>query len=254
MTLAHDVAGDGPAVLLLHSTVCDRRMWDPQLPALVAAGYRVACCDLRGYGETPVPDGTYDEARDVVDLLDELSMDRAALVGASGGGRVALEVAARWPDRVNSLALLCTATAEFEPSPELRACWEREEALLENGDVAGATELNVDTWLGPLADAATREKVRTMQRHAFEVQLAASEEAGPRREEYDQSAITAPTLLVTGAHDLPDFRSIAADLAARLPGARLVELDWAGHLPSLERPDIVNGLIVDFLREVPPAR
>ena len=254
MTLAHDVVGDGPAVLLLHSTVCDRRMWDPQLSALVAAGYRVARCDLRGYGDSPLPDGTYDEGQDVVDLLDALGADRAALVGASGGGRVALEVAARWSDRVAGLALLCTATAGLEPGPDLRVLWEREEALLEAGDVAGATELNVDTWVGPEADEATREKVREMQRHSFEVQLAASGETGPVRVPYELSTITAPSLLVSGAHDLPEFGTIAADLATRLPHARLVELDWAGHLPSLERPDIVNGLLVDFLREVLPAR
>jgi pimeloyl-ACP methyl ester carboxylesterase len=111
----------------------------------------------------------------------------------------------------------------------------------------------VDTWLGPDADAATREKVREMQSHAFEVQLAASDETGPVRVPYELSAITAPSLLVAGAHDLPDFRRIAADLAARLPGARLVELDWAGHLPSLERPDVVNGILVDFLGQVLPA-
>ena len=133
------------------------------------------------------------------------------------------------------------------PAPELRAFAEREEALLDSGDVAGATELNADTWLGPHADAATRDKVRAMQRHAFEVQLAASPETGPLPEEYELSAITAPSLLVSGAHDLPDFGSIAADLATRLPGARLIELDWAGHLPSLERPDVVNAILIDFL-------
>jgi len=254
VTLAHDVAGDGPAVLLLHSTVCDRRMWDPQVPALVAAGYRVARCDLRGYGDSPLPDGPYDEGQDVIDLLDALGADRVALVGASGGGRVSQEVAARWPDRVAGLALLCTATAELEPGPDLSAFGEREEALLEAGDVAGATDLNVTTWLGPDADAATREKVREMQRHSFEVQLAASDETGPVRAPYELSAITAPSLLVSGAYDLPDFRAIAADLAARLPDARLVELDWAGHLPSLERPDIVNGILIDFLGEVLPGR
>ena len=254
MTLAHDVAGDGPAVLLLHSTVCDRRMWDPQVPALVAAGYRVARCDLRGYGDTPLPEGPYDEAQDVVDLLDALGADPVALVGASGGGRVSQEVAARWPDRVAGLALLCTSAAELEPGPELRAFVDGEEAMLEAGDVAGATELNLATWLGPDADAATREKVREMQRHSFEVQLVASDETGPVRVPYELSAITAPSLVVSGAHDLPDFRVIAAELAARLPGARLVELGWAGHLPSLERPDAVNDILIEFLGEVLPAR
>jgi pimeloyl-ACP methyl ester carboxylesterase len=248
MTLAHDGAGSGPTVVLLHSTVCDRRMWDPQLPALVEAGYRAVRADLRGFGETPMPDRPYNEAQDVVDLMDRLGAEHVALVAASGGGVVAQEVAARWPSRVTALALLCTARAGHEPSADLRAFGEREDALLEAGDVAGATELNVDTWLGPHADEATRELVRAMQRHAFEVQLAATDEPEAIKFDVDVSAITATALLVTGRHDLPDFRDIAVHLSGRLPRSRHLELDWAGHLPSLERPDVMNPILVEFLR------
>lgn len=250
MTLAHDVAGSGPTVVLVHSTVCDRRMWDPQVPALVEAGYRVLRCDLRGFGASPMPDRPYNNADDVMALVDVIApadMERVALVGASGGGRVALEIAARWPRRVTSLALLATAWAGHEPSAALQAFDAREEALLESGDVAGATELNVDTWLGPHADEATRERVRQMQRRAFEVQLAEADDVEPIPVETDLSAITAPSLLVSGDHDLVDFRQIAAHLAERIAGARHLELDWAGHLPSLERPDVVNAILTDFL-------
>jgi pimeloyl-ACP methyl ester carboxylesterase len=252
MTLSHDVAGSGPTVLLLHSTACDRRMWDPQMPVLAAAGYRAVRCDLRGFGETPVPDRPYDDARDVVDLLDLLGVGDTAVIGASGGGRVAIEVAARWPRRVSSLTLLCTALAGHEPSAELRAYGERENALIEARDIDAAVELNVRTWLGPSAGEETREKLRRMQRRAFEVQLAAAEEFEPIRAEVDLSAITAPSLIVSGAHDLADFAQIAVQLSHRLPGARLVELAWAGHLPSLERPEAINPLLVDFLRETWP--
>jgi 3-oxoadipate enol-lactonase len=249
MTLSHDVAGSGPAVVLLHSTACDRRMWDPQMPVLVDAGYRVVRTDMRGYGQTPMPDRPYNDAQDVMDLLDLLSVEHAALIGASGGGRVALEIAARWPQRVTSLALLCTALAGHEPSAELTAFGEREDALLEAGDITGATELNVDTLLGPHADEATREKVRQMQRHAFEVQLAAAEEFEPIRVEVDLAAITAPSLLLSGSHDLVDFGQIAVRLSEQLANARHLELAWAGHLPSLERPDALNPVLIDFIHE-----
>ncbi|MEU4347610.1 alpha/beta hydrolase [Streptomyces sp. NPDC023838] len=249
MTLSHDVAGSGPAVLLLHSTVCDRRMWDPQVPALVGAGYQVVRCDLRGFGETPVPDRPYSNADDVIALLDELGIERTALIGSSGGGRVALEIAARRPGRITALALLCTALVGHEPGAELRAFGDREDALIEAGDIAGATDLNVEAWVGPEADGAAREKVRLMQRHAFDVQLAAEEEFGQIRVEADLAAITAPTLLVSGDHDFADFRHIAVHLSGVLTDARHLELPWAGHLPSLERPDKVNPVLVDFLRE-----
>ncbi|GIF44342.1 alpha/beta fold hydrolase [Actinoplanes xinjiangensis] len=248
MTYDFDVTGDGPAVLLLHSTVCDRRMWDPQVAALAAAGRRVVRLDLVGHGGTPVPAGRFDEAGGVAELLDGLGVGETALVGSSGGGRLALEFAARWPGRVTALALLCTALRGHGAGPELEAFDEREEALLEAGDVAGAVDLNVDLWVGPEADDATRERVRVMQRHAFDVQLAAEDVAyEPVRTDPDLSRISAPTLLVTGAHDLPDFREIAVHLAGVLPKAQHVELAWAGHLPSLERPEEINGLLLEFL-------
>ncbi|MEN3609521.1 alpha/beta hydrolase [Plantactinospora sp. ZYX-F-223] len=253
MTLCHDVDGAGPAVLLLHSSVCDRRMWDPQWLTLRDAGYQVIRCDFRGFGETPVPDRPYSEARDVRDLLDALGVQRVALVAASFGGRVGLEVAARWPDRVSSMALLCPGMPGHRPGPDLADFDQREDELIEAGDLAAAVELNVATWLGPEADEATRDRVRDMQRHAFEVQLAAAEDV-PRLDlgEPDLGQITAPCLAVSGRHDLPDFRQIAARLPELLPEARHLELPWAGHLPSLERPAEVAALLVDFLRETLP--
>jgi 3-oxoadipate enol-lactonase len=247
MTLSNDEAGTGPAVVLIHSTASDRRMWDPQMPVLAAAGYRAIRCDLRGYGESPMPDAPHNNAQDVIDLLDGLGVDHFALVGSSGGGRVALEVASRWPDRVEKLALLCSAANWMEPGSELAAFGDREDALLEAGDVDGATDLNVQTWLGPDADDAAHAQLRTMQKNAFEVQLAATEEFEPIRFETHPSAITATTLLVSGAHDFADFREIAERLAREIPHAEHLHLDWAGHLPNMERPEEINSLLLGFL-------
>ncbi|WP_344576987.1 alpha/beta hydrolase [Nonomuraea roseoviolacea] len=240
-------------MVLLHSGVCDRRMWDPQWAALAAAGYRVIRPDLRGFGLSPVADRPYSDAGDVAELLRELGVERAALAGSSYGGRVALELAASRPELVTALALLCPAVPGQEPGPELRSFAEREDALLAAGDLDAAVELNVERWLGPEAGDEVRERVRTMQRHAFEVQLAAAEQVRQTRPEADLARIAAPCLAVSGAHDVPDFRELAAGLPERLRQARHVELPWAGHLPSLERPAEVTELLLDFLRvTVPP--
>jgi 3-oxoadipate enol-lactonase len=248
MTLAFDETGTGPAVLLLHSTVCDRRMWDPQVAALAGAGYRAVRVDLPGYGESPMPTEPHDTAGDIAAMLDRLGIERTALVAASGGGPVALEIAARHPDRVTALVLLAAAVAGLTPSAALRAIWDREEQLLEAGDVDAAVELMLETWLGPSATAATGAQVAEMQRQAYIVQLAGDDSVEEVEVPYSLTAITAPSLLVAGAYDLADFREIAQRLSRELPGATYVELDWAGHLPGLERPEEVNDLVLDFLR------
>ncbi|MFJ7956806.1 alpha/beta fold hydrolase [Streptomyces sp. NPDC096319] len=252
MTLSHDLAGTGPTtVVLLHSGVCDRRMWDGQFHALAEAGHRVVRCDLRGFGDTPV-DAPHTHAEDVRALLDHLGAERSVVVGSSFGGRVALELAALHPGRVRALALLGSAIPGMAPSAELRAWGAREDALIEAGDLDAAVELNVDTWLGPEAGQAARALVRDGQRRAFALQLAAAEEHHPVAPEVtrdDLARIQAPALVAVGAHDLPDFRAIADELGSLLPAARRVDLDWAGHLPALERPDETARLLLSFLAE-----
>jgi 3-oxoadipate enol-lactonase len=173
--LAYDVAGDGPTVVLLHSSACDRRMWDSQLRMLIDAGHRVVRCDFRGHGQSPAPTEPFNAADDVRALLDSLGIGEAAIVGASYGGRVAQEIAARWPDRVSVLILLCAATRLHPPTASIMEFSAREEELLAAGDIAGAVELNVATLLGPAAPGATREMVTRMQRLTFEIQLAAGD-------------------------------------------------------------------------------
>lgn len=260
MTLSYDEAGDGPAVLLLHAGVCDRRMWDVPFASLAAAGHRVVRADLRGFGGTPVAEEPYSNSGDVLALMDRLGIERAALVGASFGGRVALFAALRAPQRVSALALLNAAPLPDtdDESPELAAFDRRETAFFEAGDLRGATALNVETWLGPEAGDEARGAVHAMQLHAFEVQsaaeravetkgapyvLSADEPEGP----YDLAGIGCPLLAVSGAHDLSDFGAAAARLAAAVPGARRLELPWAGHLPSLERPEETTALLAGFL-------
>ena len=222
-------------------------MWQPQVGPLTEAGFRLVRLDFRGYGETPPPVDPYDNARDVLDVVDALGLGRVAVVGASFGGRIGQEFAARWPDRVDRLVLLCAAMAGHPPTPDIAAFGAREDELLEAGEVDEAVALNIRTFLGPAADADTIDLVARMQRHVFEVQLPAPD-VPASTVEYDLTAITARTVVVSGGHDVDYFQQIAEVLTARIPDATHVSLDWAGHLPSLESPDRLNPIVLDALR------
>jgi pimeloyl-ACP methyl ester carboxylesterase len=232
-------------------------MWD-ELVGPLAREFTVLRYDLRGYGDSTLPPGPYSQARDLLGLLDHVGIERAALVGVSYGGRVSLDTAAVAPERVTALVLAATALRDHEWSAVVREFGDEEESLLDAGDVDGATELNARLWVdGPKRgpDAVrdeVRDRVREMQRRAFEVQVAAYEADPPPGPEdpvvLRLGEIAAPTLLIVGDADVPDFLEIADQLEAELPDARKVVLEDTAHTIPLERPAEFQELTFAFLR------
>jgi pimeloyl-ACP methyl ester carboxylesterase len=218
-------------------------MWARQVEQL-QADHQVITVDLRGYGETPLePAATYSDAGDLLAVLDELGVDSVAAVGASYGGYVVQQAASRQPDRFNRLVLICAPTDNVVPTDDLRAVWAKENQLLEANDVAAATDLMVESWIGPDADDAARELLRAMQQRAYDLQLAAGD---VDNEEYpvEPEKLSAPVRLITGAQDFRFFADCADYLAERLPNPERLDLPWAGHLPTLERPAEALGLLL----------
>lgn len=234
-------------VLLLHAGIGDHRMWAPQVEALRAAGHEPVALDLPGYGDEPLRPGRLSYVEQVASRVD----GPAAVVGCSLGGRVALELAVERPDLVERLVLVNAALPGWEWSERVRASHEAEDAALDRGDLDAAVEANM-LWLAPGASDDVRELVRTMVLRNFELVLPVYEQVEgvpvepPVRERL--GAIEAPTLIVTGAEDVADMAEIAAILEAEIPDTRRATVEGAAHLPSLERPDELNRLLLDFLR------
>jgi pimeloyl-ACP methyl ester carboxylesterase len=252
MVLPHDDVGAGPAVVLLHAGVADRRMWAEHLGPVSDAGYRAIAVDLPGFGEAllepPVAPWS-----DVLTTLDALGIDRAVLVGNSFGGAVALRTAVAAPHRVTGLVLVCTPPPEMEPSLELRAAWEVEESALEAGDLDQAVIAVLNAWTLPDTPAPLREQIAGMQRRAFELQVQAgsvTEAEDPL--ESDPAALArlaTPALVVAGELDFVDFVAGAETLARDVPHSRHVVMPGAGHLAPLDQPERFRELLLGFLTE-----
>ena len=256
--LVYDVAGTGPAVVLVHGFGLDRRMWDPQAGPL-AARFQVVRYDCRGFGASGPFDPAipYTHPGDLVALLDHLGIGQAVLVGLSFGGRVVLQTALAVPDRVRGLVLL---DAVLDGVP-----WDREsEAGL--GEVAravraGGVPAGRAAWLAHPLFAAARQRPDLASSLAGMVAgypgqhwlgLDPQQQIGP--DPFDAlEQVAAPTLVAVGEHDVPGFREMSAVLARRIPGAELREIAGAGHMVNLEQPAAVNGLLTQFLHGLPPA-
>jgi pimeloyl-ACP methyl ester carboxylesterase len=249
--LPHDEAGAGPPLVLLHAGVADRRMWSDLLPSFAAAGYRGIAVDLPGYGDAADPGHPPHQA--VLETMDALDVERAALIGNSFGGAVALRVAGVAPDRVTALALVSAPAPGVEPSAELEAAWEAEESALERGDIEGAVTAVVDAWTLSDAPLVLRDRIAEMQRRAFELQARADDVAAAddplEPDSAGLSTLNVPTLVAVGELDMRDFHVGAEVLAQALGKARLVVIPRAGHLAPLEQPEVFLGLVLEYLRE-----
>ena len=235
---------DAP-VILLHAGICDRRMWDRVVPSLHDAGRKVVTPDLRGFGSRPLGLGPFTHSGDVLALLDGLGIDSADVVGASFGGGVALQLAARAPGRVSSLTLLAPALPGWEDwsDPALLEYASAEEAAFNRGDTDAVVDLSVGFWAGEL-DRADREYVAEAQRRAIEL---GGEGAEEEEQPFDLAAITAPTLVLVGDRDTTDFMRIGEHLSATLATAQLQVVEGAGHLLALERPEVISEVLAGRL-------
>jgi pimeloyl-ACP methyl ester carboxylesterase len=231
-------------------------MWEPQWAAY-AGRYRVVRFDMRGFGQSPPAVGTFSLAGDLVELLEGLELGPVAIVGVSLGGSVAMETAIARPDLVSRLVLVAPGLRGYEMSDETKAGWAEEEAALERGDVDEAVEVNLRMWVdGPFrspdeVDPDVRSKVGEMQRRAIEVWQEGGEEGEHRSlaEDWGErlGEITVPTLILVGEVDRPEMLEIAKRLETEIPNARRETIAGTAHVPSMERPDEFDRLVLEFL-------
>lgn len=250
--LAWDVAGGGPTVLFVHGIGYTRRKWEPQIEAVVRAGYRAVRFDLRGFGESETPPGRYamdDFLGDLIEFGDRLDVDRFHLVGHSLGGMIAQRYVLSHSSRVESLVLVSTTSHNGRRG----SAFARLMVLFsERGfDAVMADDAVRQEAEAVLAEAFGAGVPLTMLRRGLEEPSAARANAWRAcigfSAKDELGAVARPALVLHGTGDsLIPFK--AGELVARaIPGARFVSEEGAGHSLPKERAESFNRELIDFL-------
>lgn len=250
-------AGGDPSVVFLHAGIADHRSWEGVL-ARLPEGVDAVAYDRRGFGATTARAQRHDACSDLLALHDALALPPAWLVGNSQGGRIALDFALLYPSKVAGLVLVAPAVSgapALDPAtvpPQEQAIWATLEAADEAGDLEALNEGEVRFWLdGPYGEAGrvggdARTLLLAMNRIALHAAALGVERPPP--DAWDRlGEVRVPTLVVVGELDMANQRTRAAALAARIDGARLMELPGTAHLPALEQPAVFTALLCDFV-------
>lgn len=255
VSLAFEEQGEGPAVLFIHGYPLNRTIWAHQMAQL--SGFRRIAPDLRGMGLSDAPDlgysmGTY--ADDLIALLDVLGVDRAVVCGLSMGGYVALELLRRYRERIRALILMDTR-AEPDSADEKRAR-DTAAALAREAGAAAIAEAMLPKLFAPATQRSNPEAVELVRRLMESMPVAGIVGAlTAMRDRSDSTPLLPslqdlPTLVVGGEQDQLTPPARIRRMAEGIPGARLIVIPGAGHLPPVEQPAVTTRILAEFLRSL----
>jgi 3-oxoadipate enol-lactonase len=251
----YQIKGEGKPLVLIHAAIANLSMWDAQMKPFTPF-FRVVRYDVRGFGETPNPAGSYSDYADLKALLDQLDIPRAHVVGISNGGRIALEFALTYPAMVDKLVLVAPGLPGFRPpedkfEEELSAKYD---AAIKDGDNRMAADITAQTWLdGPRrrsnqVDPDFRQRALAFIRNTINLGIGEGKREFARPLAAERLAdIKAPTLLIIGEADLQSMQDIANELEKGIPAIRRINMPGTAHLPPMEKPEKFNQIVLDFL-------
>ncbi len=252
----YEVAGEGETVTLIHAGIADTRLWDPQFEVF-AQRYRVIRCDQRGYGKTTAPAMAFSRVDDLSALLDQLGVERTALIGCSMGGTVALDYTLTHPEQVSALALIASDPSGYMPQGEPPPLIQKLIAARQQGDLEGMAQVALLLWgVGEnrqpeQLDPHVRDLIHDMSLIGFRNQGNLGEERGIDPPAIGRlSDVHVPTLIIDGAEDHPTTHTAGEGMAQAIPNARRIVIEDAAHLPSLEKPEEFNEIVLGFLEDV----
>lgn len=242
---------DGPAgaptLVFSNSLGTNLALWEPQLP-FFSKSFRVLRYDSRGHGQTSATPGEYSVellARDVLDLLDALELQRVHFCGLSVGGMTGMWLAANAPQRLDKVVLCNTS-----PKIGTAESWNARIIAVREGGTKSVAQIVVERWFTPdfrAKNPALVEKTKSMiESTSREGYLGTC--AAVRDFDFWASLknITAPALVIAGTHDVAATPADAQKLAREIKGARYLELA-AAHISNIEDADRFTEAVSTFL-------
>jgi pimeloyl-ACP methyl ester carboxylesterase len=245
-------AGKGVPVVLIHGGFGDRRMWDAQFNEL-ARDFRVVRYDHRGFGNSTAPDSVYSPVRDLLQLLDQLGIARAHIIGNSVGGGVALDFAVLYPERVHKVVVVASGANGYPYSADDVAGIVAVFRAAEAQGVDRAAELWLQDPMIAIASKHPRsaDLVRRMiqdNRNIFRMEHWPEGKLKPSA--YDRlNELRMPVLFVVGENDTPVVQRASGASAARVSGAETFRMPGADHLPQMTHPDVFTQRVTAFLQQ-----
>lgn len=235
--------GNGTPIVFVHGFSLDQRMWDNQ-KEYFSKNYQVITYDLRGFGQSSLPNGSYSHHDDLNALLNYLNIKAAHIVGLSLGGEIALDFVLSYPDSVLSLTLIDSSLGGFSGKVD----WDvkaKEEGL----------EKAKDNWLHHPVFAPTISKPDVKLKLSNFVTSYSGwhwlnhdprSKLNPSTKDR-LSEINKPVQLIVGSEDLSYYHDIASFINDNIKNSKLADMPNSGHMVNLEQPDLTNSLIDKFI-------
>jgi pimeloyl-ACP methyl ester carboxylesterase len=253
-SLFFEAAGSGSPVVLLHGGNLDRRMWDAEWAALQAT-HRAIRYDARGFGRSGPADSAFQAHEDLRTLLDSIRIARATLIGLSLGGRIAIDFALAYPERVDRLVLVAPGISGGKWADDGDTTWLR---VARRAAAVGDTIAVARAWLQSayirtaLRHSAMAPKVKQwvldqvpfwggIVRHQ-DLEVEATPPAAGRLAE-----LAMPILLILGTDDTPFIQDVAAAIAREGRRVQRIDLPGIGHMVNLEAPEAFRAAVDAFL-------
>lgn len=249
-SIFYEISGSGPTIVLIHDGLIHREVWDAQF-SYFSKNYRVVRYDRRGYGKSSPATGKYSNLEDLNTLFTQLKIERACLIGASSGGRLAIDFTLMYPQKTSSMILVGAVVGGFSYTKHFNTRGGHLPSDLKDDQEESLYYASDDPYEIYHENTAAKNKMIELVKNnpirIYGSQIIASQKT-PAYKRLNE--INIPVLILCGEFDIPDVHAHAGAINAGISNSRRIVIPKAGHLIPMEQPDLFNETIANFLKQI----